>query len=375
MTDAENTKNVDNKDETKEIDKLICFLDRFINASKNENDDNIQVDAKGHIAWIERTMVKIDEGIKKSDPFPSEGDEEEKEYDNLSFYSIGFEFQRDDFTALATVIKSKLKKLKNYNEMKFNINQRLPQDFYGYGKKSEYPILIKYLESINGSITSNYRKDLVKRRQNGKISIKPGTSTSIVIKINENGKSEEATFINRINIQNALSKSRGKVIVDLNKKFKAQRISQNIFILEPDVFFCATLGDDLFVFNLPYFFYNFVPTSILIKDIEKRTNEIENSVSNAQHLIKYARKMPAHVRDLYFFIESKSKIPDKDTITKDIEIMKQAGVSDDMFELTSDNKINCTEENAALVLSYISRKLGLRISDKRLVNVEISTNL
>ncbi|MCL4420988.1 MAG: hypothetical protein M1477_04800 [Candidatus Thermoplasmatota archaeon] len=375
MAATGNAKNVDNKEKNKEIDKLIAFLERFIVASKNGNKDDIQVDAKGHIAWKETLKEKVKEGSKESDAYHSEESEEEKESDSFAFYSILFEFKRDDFATLATVIESKLKKLRKNEEVNFNVNQRLFQGFYGHGRKSEYRILIEYLESLNGSFTSNYKKDLVKRDKNGKVTTKSGTSISIRIKINENDKSEEATFINLIDVKNALSKSRGKVIVDLSKEFKAQKISQNIFILSPDVFFCAILGDDLFVFNLPYFFYMFVPTPILMKEIEKRKSEMESSVVDSQNLIEYARKMPAHVRDLYFFIESGSKIPDKDTIMEDIQIMKRAGVSDDMLTLTSDNKINCTEANAALVLSYVSKKLGLRISDKRLVNVEASTNV
>ena len=114
---------------------------------------------------------------------------------------------------------------------------------------------------------------------------------------------------------------------------------------------------------------------MLIKDIEARKKEMENTIDNSDYVITYAKKMPAYVRDLYFFIESQSKIPDKDTITKDIQIMKDAGVSEDIFELSAENKIICTEKNAGLVLSYVSKKLGLRISDKRLVNVEASTNI
>ena len=375
MAEGENNKEAVDKEKNKELDKLIKFLDRFIVCGENTKNGTIEVDAEGHVAWKEIKGSQINEKSNANAGNEEGNEDEDKEYDNFDFYSIQLEFKRKDVNGLAKVIRSRLKKLIKFDEVSFNVNQRLTQDAYGYADKSNYPILIKYIESLKRSSTSHYRKDLVKKNKNGKMIVKPGTSISIRLEFNENGKREEATFINLINIRNALSKTRGKVIVDINETFKAQKLSDNIFILEPDIFFCAIFGDDLFIFNLPYFFYMFVPTPILMKHIESRKKEMEKTVVNSEYLIKYAKKMPAHVRDLYFFIENASKIPEKETIEKDINIMKNAGVEGDIFELSEDNKITCTEKNAGLILSYISKKLGLRISDKRLVNVEASTNV
>ncbi len=151
-------------------------------------------------------------------------------------------------------------------------------------------------------------------------------------------------------------------------------LAQRFVIIEPDNFDCAVFGDKLFVFHPVNFYYLFVPTDILKESILEKREEIGETISDPDMLISAANR-PSKVRDLYYFVSQGSKIPEKEEIKKDLEILNQYGVKEKLFSITEDNKITCTEENASLVLSYISKKLGLRISDKRLLNVEASSQL
>jgi hypothetical protein len=62
-------------------------------------------------------------------------------------------------------------------------------------------------------------------------------------------------------------------------------------------------------------------------------------------------------------------------INEDLQIIKMAGVQRALFTINNQGKIDCNEQNAGLVLSYLAKKLGLNITDKRLMNIEASTNI
>lgn len=357
----------------KKIDELIDFLRRFLENSTNKNDDKIQIDAKGHIVWKEKLKPKAKNKGKEVKEDASK-DGEGKYREDLTFASTEFKFEDSSFLDLGYVIKAKLRTIRKQDEKSFQINEKLPQGSYGYENDWKYDILTDYLNSLTSSFTSNYKKNLIEKDKKGHKKVKEGTSSAVTLIINDNGMQEEATFINLLNVKSTIAKNRGKIIVDLDKKIKTQRITKDLIILEPDVFNCAIFGNKLFVFNSAYFFYMFVPRSILLKEIEARRGEMDKSLVNAEKLISYAEKMPSHTRDLYYFVAKGSAIPDRNTIEHDIKLIRDAGVKNDIFRLDQNDKLICDDKNAGLVLSYISRKLGLRISDKRLLNVEAYTS-
>ncbi|MGP6220987.1 hypothetical protein [Caldiplasma sukawensis] len=166
------------EEKKKEIDKVIEFLDRFIEASRNKKDDNVQVDTKGHIVWKEKEKKQSPE--KNKDRESNADKEADDEYnEDYTFYSIEFEFHPGSLEDLAKVIKTKLNNLKKRSETQFKINEKLPQGHYGYDrewnkepKNKTYSILINYQRSLTRSITSDYRKDLVKKDKNGNLTVK-----------------------------------------------------------------------------------------------------------------------------------------------------------------------------------------------------------
>lgn len=361
--------------EKKEIDKLIDFLERFKEDCEIKKGD-IQTYVKGHIVWKEKKTIRRNTNVKKD----KDKDSDEMKEDDVDFIylSTEFEFSPDSFKDLANANISKLSSLRKLDERVFKINERLPHGSYGYisnldPNNLDTNLLTSYLSSLTETFTSNYKEGLIQKKEGGKEGrkIKDGTSLAITFMRNE----EKATFINLINLKNALTKSRAKIILNLDKKFKAMKISPDSLIMESDVFNCVVFGDELFVFNSSHFFYMFMPTKVLLKEIETRKSEMDETLVNKEHVISYAEKNAAHARDLYYFLAKGSKIPEKDEIEKDLKIMKEAGVDGDIFTLNENNMIICSKENAGLVLAYISKKLGLRISDKRLVNVESATNL
>lgn len=354
--------------EMKEIDKLMDFLERFRKDCESRKED-IQTYVKGHIVWKEKKTIQHNVNLKKDKDIDS--DEMKEDDVDFTFMSTEFEFTPDSFKDLANANISKLGSFRKFDERAFQINERLPHGSYGYVSNLDSNLLIDYLSSLTSTFTSNYKKGLIQKGRKGGRKIKDGTSLAITFMRNE----EKATFINLINLKNALAKNRAKIILNLDKKFKAMKISTDSLIMESDAFNCVVFGSELFVFNSSYFFYMFMPTKVLLREIDKRKSEMDMTLVNKEYLISYAEKTAAHTRDLYYFLAKDSKIPDKNVIENDLKIMKDAGVNNNIFTLNEKNMIICSEENAGLILAYISKKLGLRISDKRLINVESATNV
>jgi DNA-binding PadR family transcriptional regulator len=75
-----------------------------------------------------------------------------------------------------------------------------------------------------------------------------------------------------------------------------------------------------------------------------------------------------------YFVIKNSKIPDESTILNDLELMRKYNKNKVLFQF-EENRIICTKDTAKLVLSYISDKLGLRFSDKEILNLESVTNI
>ncbi len=337
-------------EENKVIRELIDFFHDF------ETSNNTVF---GHVVWKKRikTTKVSGEGL---DP---------ESVEKPNFRSTEYAFESDLGITVAKAIEEKLSKI-HYDELKFQLNKRLPNESYGVEEGWNYEILREYLGSLTSSSTSDDKKDLVFKDKDGHKRIEDGTSIALrFVKFSEN-KRKEAVFIKLLNIKHALARSKQRVILDLKKEIRARSIGEYI-IIEPDNFDCAVFEDKLFMFHSSYFYYLFVPTQFLSKEIEKKKIEMEKTIQNPEYLISFA-KLPAHTRDLYYFSQN-SKIPSKKEILLDLKLMEPANNKEKLFELSADNKIICTKENAGLVLSYVCKKLGLRISDKRLLNVESST--
>lgn len=360
----ENNKSVDRdaKIENKKIEKLLDFLKEFKKACENKSKQSSQVNVKGHIVWKETS---------ESTP---KGNKDKKNNENLDenfiFESTEFDFSESSFKELASVNISKIESLMKRDEIEFKINQRLPQDSYGCGSIDDFEILQTYMDAITNEITTNRKKGLIKTDKFGNKKIKEGTSLAIRFSMSRNGKKEEATFISIINLRNVLKKSNGKYILDLDKKIKSIGLSKNKLIIELDHFNFVTFGSEIFIINTAYFFYLFMPTKNLLNEIKKNRSNMEKSIEGVDYLIDYAEKNAVHTRELYYFVSKGSKIPDREEIDEQLEIMKKTAKRKVFFTLDKDNRIICTEENAKLIMSYISEKLGLRFSDKEILNLE-----
>ena len=345
----------------KQLNKVKEFLDKFISeAENNPHGNNIQ--ALGHVIWKENMRHR-----PKKEPKGKDGDDE------FEFYSTQFEFSEDSAASIGKTINEKLERLIKWDEEEFRINQKLTHGSYGYEKDWEYDVLNDYLHSMNASTSKNKRKLITKEKGNKKV--KEGTSLAIQFIRMEAGKQVSIFFIILINLRSALSKSSKKILLNLDKLSKAQKVASEVLVIEPDSFHCIVFDKDLFVFNQIYFYYLFVPTIVLQSEIEESRSKIETGINNIDSLISYAKRNPAHVRDLYYFVSKGAQIPDIKVINEDLQIIKMAGVQRALFTINNQGKIDCNEQNAGLVLSYLAKKLGLNITDKRLMNIEASTNI
>lgn len=353
-------------EEPKEIDKLINFLEDFTNEPE-DNKKNTNLKLHGHLVWKEKDKSNNQE---KRDSNNTNGTATNESF---KFNTTDFEFRDKVREEIAATIKDKLSKIKKHKEEEFQVNKRLPSDSYGYQNSwgQSYNKLVSYIDVLSNSSTSTDKKGLVKGNKKSKKTLLDSSSFATRFVKNTGNGNEELIFIKLLNVKHALSKSKRKIIIDLDKLSNSQSLVDSV-IIEPDTFDCAVFGDQLFVFHPVNFYYLFVPTDILKESILEKKEEIGETISDPDVLISAANR-PSKVRDLYYFVSQGSKIPEKEEIKKDLEILNQYGVKEKLFSITEDNKIKCTEENASLVLSYISKKLGLRISDKRLLNVEAST--
>lgn len=361
-----------NEEIPKEIDGLFGFLESF-RGVQGSSEASSGISCYGHIVWKKKDK-KQKANNKKSDETKENADESSEE--NLSFLATEFEFETRAIKALSDIIFEKLREYKKQNEVEFSVNKRLDTGSYGHVKewKQSYNLLASYYGALTEQSTSNDKKGLVSKGKHGQKELEKGSSFAMRFVKESNGERQEAVFIKLLYMKKALSSSKKKLILNLDKLSKAQNINNSV-IIEPDTFDCAIFGDRLFIFHQIHFYYLFVPNSILKGIIMEHRDEIGKAITDPEPLINEANKNTGKIRDLYYFVSNKSKIPERAEIEKDLGIIRNVNPDRKLFEITEDGRINCNEENAGLVLSYISRKLGLRISDKRLVNVEISTNL
>lgn len=358
------------KEDAMEIDNLIDFMERFEKCSDSKDDEDMQVDIRGHFVWKSKKRSTKEEGRSgENGDSDTEGDGED--YDLMS---TQFDFNRVSFKEIAESGRKKLNSLKASKKgAPFKIQEKLPQEDYGYAPIDDYPILKEYIESLGKSFTSNYKKGLSK---------KEGTSLAVRFSMWKNKKDgeknneekEEATFISLISFKNLLAKNRGKVLLDLDRKFKAMTMSGKQVVIDLDSFDVVVYGGKIFVINSTYFFYMFMPAKKLLEEIKRKKTDMEKSIQNVNHLIEYAAKNPMHTRELYYFVIKNSKIPDESTILNDLELMRKYNKNKVLFQF-EENRIICTKDTAKLVLSYISDKLGLRFSDKEILNLESVTNI
>ncbi len=357
------------KEGPKEIDKLIDFLEDFTNETE-DNKKNTHLKLHGHLVWKEKD--KRDKQKKQDNSNANDRTTTE----SFKFNTTDFLFRDKVRKDIANTIKDKLSDIKKHKEEEeFQVNKRLPSDSYGYQNSwgKSYNALFSYIDVLSNSSTSTDKKGLLKENKNSEKRNQDISSFTIRFLKNTGNGNEELIFIKLLNLKHALSKSKRKIILNLDQLSNSQSLVDSV-IIEPDNFDCAVFGDKLFVFHPVNFYYLFVPTDILKESILEKREEIGETISDPDMLISAANR-PSKVRDLYYFVSQGSKIPEKEEIKKDLEILNQYGVKEKLFSITEDNKITCTEENASLVLSYISKKLGLRISDKRLLNVEASSQL
>ena len=360
------------KGEPKELDKLIDFLEDFTKVPEG-NKKNTNLKLHGHLVWKEKdkSTKQKNQDNKNTNATATTNVMNE----SFHFNATDFEFSDKLRREIAITIKDKLSHVRNQSEEQFQVNIRLPSDSYGYQNSwgKSYNALVSYIGALSDSSTSKDKKGLIVDGKTDKKTLKSISSFATRFVKNTGNGNSELIFIKLLNMKNALSNSKRKIVLDLDKLSNAQSLVNSV-VIEPDTFDCAVFGDQLFVFHPAYFYYLFVPTDILKERIIERKEEIGNTISEPDLLI-FAANIPSRVRDLYYFVSQGSKIPEKEEIKKDLEILEKYGVEEKLFSLTEDNKIKCTEENAPLVLSYISKKLGLRISDKRLLNVEASSQL
>lgn len=369
MADKDNNEG-ERKQESKEIDKLINFLEDFTKVPEdNRKITNLKL--HGHIVW--KGKDKSHRRKKQDSTNTNAAASNDTPKENFEFDATDFEFNDKVKNDIAITIKEKLVRSKNLDEEQFQVNRRLPSGSYGYQNTWEqsYGSLGSYIDALSISSTSKDKKGLMTKGGNGKKILQNSSSFAIRFVKNANGEKKQLIFIKLLNMKNALSKSKRKIILDLDELSKSQSLLNSV-IIEPDTFDCAVFGNELFVFHPVYFYYLFVPTDILKERIKEKREDIGKSISDPDLLISAANK-PSKIRDLYYFVSQDSKIPEKEEIENDLKILKQYGVKQKLFSITEDDKIECTKENASLVLSYISKKLGLRISDRRLLNVEAST--
>ncbi len=356
------------KNNNKKIANLIHLLEKAIEFG--EKKDNNHFALHGHIVWkeeIKHNKGGANESKKENDAPDGKGVQGE----DFEFHSTEFSFDEDLKLSTASLIKSKLEeycKKEDIEEAVFNVNTRLPSDSYGCQENWNYPLLKNYLNTLASESTSKDKKGLFTKDRKGNPVIKEGTSFALRLVVQIDEKIEEIIFVKLINFKNAYSKSKKRLLIDIEKLSKAQNLGKFV-VLEPDSFDCAIYGNMLFVFHISRFFYLFVPIEVVRNVVGSRLNEMEISIVNPKILYSHA-KNPFKMRDLFYFISQGCEIPDREEIEKNIKFMRDSGVKGDLFDLTEDNKIICTEENANLVLSYIAKKLGLRIFDKRLGNVE-----
>lgn len=361
---------VNENDKGKQIAVLTNFLKEFIKEGKtNKESPNIKV--LGHLVWKLKIKKSAEDEDKKGSNVNSADENEDFDYN-----ATEFTFSGELSINIAELILEKLEKQfrNKYSEVEFEVNKKLFQRTYGYKKEWSYPLMEKYLKSFNSS-TSRDKKNLISIDK-GKRKIRDGTSIALEFKKVIDGTQESLVFINLVNLKNTLSNNKRKIILNLDKLSKAERISQDILILEPDKFDCAVCGDELFVFNLTYFQYMFEPIEELKKLIRSNQDEMEkNSIINSEALITYSERDHNYVRDLSYFVGAGAKIDSPDKIKSDIEFIKPYTKSENLFDVSDDGRIICNENNAGLVLSYISKKMGLLVSDRRLRNIEASSEI
>ena len=346
----------------KQLDKVKEFLGKFIAEAERNNSNSSNILARGHVVWKENLKNRPKKEAK------------EKENDEaFKFYSTQFDFSKDFALSIAKTINEKLEQLIELDQQEFKVNQKMTHGSYGYDNNWKYDVLEDYLKSMS-SLTSKDKMNLITEEE-GRKKIKGGTSLAIEFIRMEDGKQVSIFFIILINLKNALSKSSKKILINLDKLSETKKIARDTLVIEPDSFDCIVFDKDLFVFNQIYFYYLFVPTSKLESEIEESKSKMEKGINNLDSLISYAKKNPAHVRDLYYFVSKEARIPDIKVIQSDLKVIQTAGVKRALFTITKDGKIDCNEDNAGLVLSYLVKKLGLNITDRRLMNVEASTEV
>lgn len=363
----------DEKEKTpKEIDGLLEFLKEFRGAQRGSEAPS-GISCCGHIVWKEKDKKKKANN-KKPDEASENADESSEE--NSRFLATEFEFESSSIKVLADIIYEKLDAYKKYDEVESSVNKRLVAESYGYVKEwwQSYGILASYHGALTASSTSNNKKGLVSEGKNGRKELEKGSSFAIRFVKDSNGGRQEAVFIKLLKMKNALSSSRKKLILDLDRLSKAQNITNSV-IIEPDSFDCAIFGDRLFIFHQVHFYYLFVPTNILRGVIMEHRNEIGKAVTDPDPLIREANKHPSKTRDLYYFVSNGSKIPEKNEIERDLGIIRNANPNRTLFEVKEDGRIDCDEDNASLVLAYISKKMGISISDKELISIEASSRI
>ena len=362
----------ENEKKSKEIEELIGFLEG-LRGVKDGGDAPSGISCYGHIVWKKKDKMKKADN-KNSDE--AKGNADERAEESLSFLATEFEFETRAIKSLSDIIYEKLKVYEEQDETEFSVNKRLAAESYGYVKewKQVYHILMSYYSAVTEQSTSNNKKGLVSKDKDGKKELEKGSSFAMrFVKISSEGR-QEAIFIKLLNMKNALTSSKKKLILDLDKLSKAQNIKNSV-IIEPDAFDCAIFGDKLFIFDQVYFYYLFVPTSLLKGVIMDHRDEIGKVITNPDPLIKEASKNAGKIRDLYYFVSNESKIPQRGEIEKDLGVIRNVNPNRKLFEITGDGKIDCNKENAGLVLAYISRKMGLSIRDKELISIEASSRI
>lgn len=350
------------KTNEKQLNKVKEFLSKFIAEVKLNNSKSNNILARGHLVWKENLKNR-----------PKKETEEKEDDEAFKFYSTEFDFSKDFALSLANTIYEKLEQLIKLDQQDFTVNQKMTHESYGYENNWKYDVLEDYLKSMC-SLTSKDKKNLI-TEGDGRKKVKAGTSLALEFIRWDDGKQVRIFFIILINLKNALSKSSKKILLNLDKLSETKKIENDTLIIEPDSFDCIVFEKELFVFNQIYFYYLFFPIRLLESEIEKSRSKIEKSINNSDSLISYAKKNPAHVRDLYYFVSKEAQIPPVKMIEDDLKVIQTAGVKRSLFTITTDGRIDCNEHNAGLVLSYLVKKLGLKIHDRRLMNVEASTDV